>query len=54
MSQIREIPELKTEVGKLIPKPDVVPQHTFRLGYAEQEKEQTPRRPLEEVLMQEK
>ena len=54
MSQIREIPELKAGVEKLIPKHDVVPQHTFRLGYAEQEKEQTPRRPLEEVLMQEK
>ena len=51
MSQILEIPELKTEVGKLIPKSDVFPQHTFRLGYAEPEKEHTPRRPLEEVLV---
>ena len=51
MSQILKIPELKAGVEKLIPKQDVVPQHTFRLGYAEQEKEQTPRRLLEEVLM---
>jgi nitroreductase len=51
MSQILEIPELKTEVGKLIPKSDVFPLHTFRLGYAEQEKGHTPRRPLEEVLV---
>jgi nitroreductase len=51
MSQILEIPELKTEVSKLIPKSDVFPQHTFRLGYAEQEKGHTPRRQLEEVLV---
>lgn len=51
MNQILEIPELKTEVGKLIPMPDVFPQLTFRMGYAEPEKECTPRRPLEEVFM---
>ena len=51
MNQILEIPELKTEVGKLIPMPDVFPQLTFRMGYAEPEKECTPRRPLEEVLI---
>ena len=51
MSQILEISELKKEVEKLIPKPDVFPQHTFRLGYAEPEKEHTPRRPLDEVLV---
>ncbi len=51
MNQIMEIPELKTEVGKLIPMPDVFPQLTFRMGYAEPEKECTPRRPLEEVFM---
>ena len=51
MSQILEIPELKVEVSKLIPKSDVFPQHTFRLGYAEPEKDLTPRRPLEEVLV---
>lgn len=51
MSQILQIPELKTEVGKLIPKSDVFPQHTFRLGYAEPEKGHTPRRQLDEVLV---
>jgi hypothetical protein len=51
MSQILQILELKTEVGKLIPKSDVFPQHTFRLGYAEQEKGHTPRRQLDEVLV---
>ncbi len=52
MSQILEISELKAEVGKLIPTPNVVPQHTFRLGYAEQEKGHTPRRQLDEVLVE--
>lgn len=52
MSQILEIPELKKEVAKLIPKPDVFFQPPFRLGYAEHpEKERTPRRPLDEVLV---
>jgi hypothetical protein len=51
MSQILQIPELKIEVGELIPKSDVFPQHTFRLGYAELEKEHTPRRQLDEVLV---
>ncbi|MBS3765383.1 nitroreductase [Candidatus Bipolaricaulota bacterium] len=51
MSQILEIPELKSEVAKLIPVSDVYPQQTFRLGYAEPEREHTPRRPLEEVLV---
>jgi nitroreductase len=52
MSQILQIPELKTGVGKLIPKSDIFPQHTFRLGYAEQEKGHTPRRQLDEVLVE--
>jgi len=50
MSQILEIPEVKDEVSKLLPMENVFPQHTFRMGYAKQEKEHTPRRPLEEVL----
>lgn len=49
MSQILEIPELKERVSDLIPVSGVVPQHTFRLGYAERE-EHTPRWPLEAVL----
>lgn len=51
MSQILEVPDLKAELSKLLPKEKVSPQHTFRLGYAESEKEHTPRRPLEEVLL---
>jgi nitroreductase len=51
MSQILEIPEIKDEVSKLLPMENVFPQHTFRIGYAKQEEEQTPRRPLEEVLV---
>jgi hypothetical protein len=50
MSQILEIPELKTEIARLTPEPDAAPQHTFRLGYAEPE-EHTPRRPLQDVLL---
>ncbi len=53
MSQILEIPELKTEVSTLLPKENLFPQHTFRLGYAEPEKEHTPRRSLEQVLLRE-
>ena len=51
MSQILEIPELKAQVADLIPAPGGVPQHTFRLGYAEAEEGHTPRRPLAEVLV---
>jgi nitroreductase len=51
MSQILEIPEFKIEVAELIPAPGVVPQHTFRLGYAELEEGRTPRRPLADVLI---
>jgi nitroreductase len=50
MSQILEIPETRKEVAQLLPR-DCYPQHTFRLGYAEPERHHTPRRPLEEVLL---
>ena len=50
MSQILEIPAFKAQVAELIPTPDVTPQHTFRLGYAEPEEDHTPRRPFPEVL----
>ncbi|MGD1993387.1 MAG: nitroreductase family protein [Anaerolineae bacterium] len=49
MSQILEFDELKVEVAALIPAENAVPQHTFRLGYAEAEGH-TPRRQLAEVL----
>jgi len=51
MNQILQLPEIKTEVTKLMPMEGVIPQLTFRLGYAEQEKEHTPRRTLNEVLI---
>jgi nitroreductase len=51
MSQILQIPELKAELAKLLLVETVFPQQFFRLGYAEPEKEHTPRRPLEEVLI---
>jgi len=50
MSQILEIPELKGQVAQLIPTPDVVPQHTFRMGYAQGQEEHTPRRALADVV----
>jgi hypothetical protein len=46
-----EVPEAKAEVTKLSPDEEMFPQHTFRLGYAMPEKDHTPRRQLEEVLM---
>lgn len=51
MSQIIQIPELRDEVAQLIPKPGVIPQHTFRLGYGKVEKGHTPRRELEEFMI---
>ena len=51
ISQILEIPQFKGDVAELIQAGDVVPQHTFRLGYAEPEEEHTPRRPLADVLV---
>ncbi len=51
MNQILQIPELKAEFSKLIPMPGFTPQICFRLGYAEAEKEHTPRRPVHEVLV---
>jgi hypothetical protein len=50
MSQVVEFEELKSEIAGLIPRKSVIPQHTFRLGYSEPEKEHTPRRPLEDVM----
>lgn len=51
MSQILEVPQLKDQVAELVPTTGVIPQHTFRMGYGEPEKEHTPRRPVEEVLL---
>lgn len=51
MSQIVQIPELKAEVAALVPDPGLTPQHPFRMGYAPAEKQHTPRRCIEEVLV---
>lgn len=51
MSQILEFAALKSRVAALIPESGVIPQHTFRLGYAKPETQHTPRRPLEEMLV---
>ena len=51
MSQIVQVPEIKAELRKLVPDTNLYPQQPFRLGYAEPEREHTPRRSLEEVLV---
>jgi nitroreductase len=51
MSQVLEIQDIKNQVQELLPNPRLLPQHTFRLGYADPELERTPRRPLEEVMI---
>jgi hypothetical protein len=51
LGQALQLPELKQELARLIPGQALIPQHAFRLGYAEPEAEHTPRRPLEELLM---
>jgi len=51
MSQIVQVPVLKAEVASLAPASGFVPQHPFRMGFAEPEKLHTPRRPVDEVLM---
>jgi len=49
MSQTLERPPLRTQLGDLLDTPGV-PQHLFRLGYADEASEHTPRWPLESVL----
>jgi nitroreductase len=51
MSQLVQVPETKAELARLIPLTSALPQQSFRLGYAETEKEHTPRRRLEETLV---
>jgi len=49
MSQTLERPALRTQLGDLLDTPGV-PHHLFRLGYADEAAEHTPRWPLESVL----
>ena len=51
MSQLTEVPEIKAELAKLIPAVNGFVQQPFRLGYAERERQHTPRRPVEEAMM---
>jgi len=52
MSQIVQVGETKQEVAKLQTDPHLFPQLPFRLGFAESEKHRTPRRSVEEVLVE--
>src|SRR6056297_902061 len=52
MSQIVQVEETKLEVAKLQPDPQLFAQLHFRLGFAESEKHRTPRRSVEEVLVE--
>lgn len=52
MSQIVQIDEIKMEVAKLQSNPKLVPQLPFRLGFAAPEKHRTPRRSVDDVLIQ--
>jgi hypothetical protein len=49
--QLMEIKEMQSRLQELIPDIKGYPQLVFTMGYAEQEKELTPRLPLEEVLV---
>jgi hypothetical protein len=51
MSQALEVPELKSKLAELVPEKEFYTQQTFRLGYAEPEKEHTPRRPVKDVII---
>ena len=50
MSATVDVSETKAQMTKLLPNPDGVPQHVFRLGYAEPVKTPAPRRPFSEIL----
>jgi len=50
MSQMTEALETRAELINLISEKDTFPLQPFRLGYAEAERQRTPRRPLEEVM----
>jgi len=50
MSQILELPEYRRELAFLLELGDATPQHLFRVGYAESDSVETPRRPVAEVL----
>jgi nitroreductase len=51
MSRVLEVPALKAELAQLLPRPELSPQHFFRLGYASSKEAHKPRRRLVEVVM---
>jgi nitroreductase len=51
LSQIIEVADVRRELTQLLPGNPAFAQQPFRLGYAEPEREHTPRRPLEDVMM---
>lgn len=51
LSQVIEVAALRSELAELLPKPGLLPLHLFRMGRAPRERERTPRRDLEEVLV---
>ena len=52
MSQILERREMRKELASLIDCHDKLPQHLFRLGYPQEERDHTPRWPLEAFLVE--
>ena len=51
ISSILEVAVTRDELADLSPDPEMVPLHLFRLGFAEPEQRESPRRPLEDVLI---
>lgn len=52
VSQIMQIPKIRSELTQLLPGENLIPQQPFRLGYVETPKRHTPRRSLEETLVE--
>jgi len=51
MSQTLERPEMRERLADIVDADGALPQHLFRLGYASDEQEHTPRWPLEKFLV---
>jgi len=51
MSQILEVPELRSRLKEVVGIEDATPVHLFRVGFAESDSTRTPRRPVEAVLL---
>jgi nitroreductase len=52
MSAPLEVPSLRRELAERLGSPEWSVQHLFRLGYAEESAERSPRRPVEAVLVE--